>query len=85
MGRLLRENTLIGLVKIVIKNNSALADKISAFVEDMEKSKDPYVAEVAEFTVLEELCDEFDDKDISIYIYPETAKALKNIRGYITG
>nr|WP_018658761.1 hypothetical protein [Allofustis seminis] len=51
----------------------------------MENADDGYVSEVSEFTVLEEIADEFKDIAIKGYMGPETLKAFKLIRRYITG
>ena len=49
----------------------------------MECSGNSDVAEVVEFTVLEELCDEYRDSELEVYLQPETKLALKAIRKYM--
>ena len=44
-----------------VERRSALSFRMMAFVAEMDNSDDRLVGEVAEFTVLEELCDEFED------------------------
>lgn len=55
-----------------------------AFVENMENSDDPLIAEVAEFTVLEYLCDNYHDKDFAMHAGDETKEALRQIRSYVS-
>ena len=55
------------------------------FLEKMETCGDKAVAEVAEFTILEELCDELSDEEITRWAGEETMKAMKQIREYIPG
>ena len=64
------------------KNNVSLNNFFS-FVEKMENSEDPLVAEVAEFTVLEDLCDNYEDKDFLKYLGKNSKEALKQIRIYM--
>lgn len=67
-----------------IKNNDkTLINKIFKLIEQMEVCGDNSLAEVAEFTILEELADEFEQKDIINYMGIETKKAYKQICNYI--
>lgn len=67
-----------------IKKKSDLAIKMMNFVAEMENCKDQFVAEVAEFTVIEELCDEFNDSEIDIYFRDlGLDETRKRIREYI--
>ena len=50
-----------------VERRSALSFRMMAFVAEMDNSDDRLVGEVAEFTVLEELCDEFEDEMINVY------------------
>lgn len=54
------------------------------YLEKMEISKDNLVGEVAEFTVLEEILDEFDINDIEKYMGTCTLEAAKLIKIYIS-
>ena len=51
----------------------------------MEKSSDARVCEVAEFTIIEELCDEFTDNVLFGVLMKESRQAVKNVRRYIAG
>ena len=53
------------------------------FMEAMETSGDIYVSEVLEFTILEELADEFYESEITKYMGTETKMAYKEISRYI--
>lgn len=55
-----------------------------AFVAEMDNSDDRLVGEVAQFTVLEELCDEFEDEMINVYFDDlNFNESRKQIRQYI--
>lgn len=54
------------------------------FLERMEISKDNLAGEVAEFTVLEEILDEFDFNEIEKYMGTYTLEAAKLIKRYIS-
>jgi hypothetical protein len=71
------------LFKAIDSGNSKLAAHMFDYLEEMEKSGDTNVAEVCEFTVLEELCDNYCDADFEKYLSPETKLALQAIRKYI--
>ena len=49
----------------------------------MEASDDVLVQEVCEFTILEELCDEFKDAEIERYLGKVTKDGYNCIRKYI--
>lgn len=66
-----------------IKSNNILACRLFDFVEKMESCGDSEVAEVVEFTILEELCDLFDDSEIIDFLGDETKDALNSIRKYM--
>lgn len=67
-----------------IRNNEkALINKMFEFIEQLETCGDSSVAEVVEFTILEELADEFDEKDVIKYMGVETKEAYKQICNYI--
>lgn len=68
---------------LINEKDSVSVNNFFSFVEKMENSEDPLVAEVAEFTVLEELCDNYKDKDFLKYLGESTKEALKQIRVYI--
>lgn len=60
-----------------------VAQRMFSFLEEMETSSDPHIAEVAEFTVLEELCDNYKNVQFEKYLGPESKLALKSIREYM--
>ena len=69
--------------KAIDNEDVPLLRRFFIFVENMENSSDTLVAEVAEFTVLEYLCDNHHDKDLSMFLGNETKKALQQIRAYM--
>ena len=71
------------LLKKAMTNNKELAERMYAFLEKMECSGNSDVAEVVEFTVLKELCDEYRDSELEVYLQPGTKLALKAIRKYM--
>lgn len=71
------------LEKAISDGNRDLAQRLCGFLEKMECSGNSDVAEVVEFTVLEELCDDYRDADFKEYLLPETKLALQAIREYI--
>ena len=71
--------------KAIEENNSELANRLALFLEKMESSGEPLVSEVAEFTVLEELCDDYTDEVLEKYFLTETKLGMKEIRKYILG
>lgn len=68
-----------------INKRSRSTGKYIDFLEKMETCGDPRVAEVCEFTVLEELCDEYDNKTMLNLLQKatETRKAYNCIRNYV--
>ncbi len=67
-----------------VERKSALSFRMMKFVADMDNSDDRLVGEVAQFTVLEELCDEFGDDMINVYFDDLNFNASKKqIRQYI--
>lgn len=64
-------------------NNDQLSKRMFGFVEEMEKNSDHHIQEVAEFTVIEELCDNYRNAQFEKYLGPETKLALKAIRRYM--
>ena len=68
---------------LIDEKDSVSVNNFFSFVEKMENSGDPLVAEVAEFTGLEDLCDNYNDKDFLGYLGENTKDALKQIRKYI--
>ena len=73
----------VPMLKKAIMEDEALTRRMCSFLEKMECSGNSDVAEVVEFTVLEELCDNYHDAEFANYLGPETKLALKAIRGYI--
>lgn len=68
-----------------INKGSTNTEKYFDFMEKMETCGDPRVAEVCEFTVLEELCDEYDNKTMLNLLQKtrETLQAYNCIRNYV--
>ena len=66
----------------IVKNDKEKAKKAFDYIEDMEKSGNPKISEVVEFTILESLVD-LDDKSILEscidYMGDETKEALNSI------
>lgn len=71
------------LLTEAIKKDKQLAKRMFDFVEKMAGSQDRYVQEVCDFTILEEIGDEYSDKEFEFFLGPTTKKALKLIRQYI--
>ena len=71
------------LLSEAIKKDQQLAKRMFNFVEKMAESPDKYVQEVCDFTILEEIGDEYADKEFVNFLGPTTKKALKLIRQYI--
>jgi len=71
-------SVVVPYIRALLKNNEEeKLRKFFAFLEEMEKDKDPKVAEVAEFTVLEQLSDNKDELErLKPYMGPETRAAL---------
>lgn len=75
----------VPLLKNAIKNNDILAKKMFKYLEKMENSEDLHVSEVAEFTVLEEIADNFSDEEVVPYMGAKTLESFNLIRRYIKG
>ena len=73
----------VPVLKEAILHDSDLAKRMFNYLEKMEISKDNLVGEVAEFTVLEEILDEFDFNEIEKYMGTYTLEAAKLINRYI--
>ena len=58
----------VPLLKNAIKNHDLLAIKMFRYLEKMENSEDLHVSEVSEFTVLEEIADNFSYEEIVPYM-----------------
>lgn len=71
------------LFNAISNNDEALINKMFKFMEAMETSGDIYVSEVLEFTILEELADEFYESEITKYMGAETKMAYNEISRYI--
>ena len=71
------------LFNAIKHNDEALINKMFKFMEEMEICGDTYVAEVLEFTILEELADEFDESELTKHMLPETKLAYEQISKYI--
>lgn len=73
------------LKEAINMKNEPLINQLLSFLDEMETSGDSDVAEVCEFTVLEEVLDDFEDKELVPYFrnYKELFEAYKAIRRYI--
>lgn len=71
--------------KALDSGNDSLVQRMALFVEEMETSQDVHVQEVAGFTVLEELCDEYDAATLESVMLDNTKNTLRDIRKYIIG
>jgi hypothetical protein len=74
----------VPVLKDAIVHESDLAKRMFDYLEKMEMNKDNLVGEVAEFTVLEEILDEFDFNVIKKYMGTYTLEAAKLINRYIS-
>ncbi len=75
--------TFTPLLITAIKKNATLAEKMFDYLERMETEGDQHVSEVAEFTVLEEIADNFKRDDIVNFMGPTTLEAYNLISRYI--
>lgn len=66
-----------------LKNDERLAKKMFDYIEKMETDGDNEVGEVAEFTVLEEIIDDFPLRKVKKYMGKYTLEASKLICRYI--
>ncbi len=68
-------------IKKIVNESPEKSKKAFSFFEDMEKSGNPRIAEVLEFTILEDLLsNEKDSIDLyAKYFEPETTEAAKSI------
>ena len=73
----------VPVLKEAILHDSDLAKRMFDYLEKMEMSEDNLVGEVAEFTVLEELLDDFEFNMIKKYMGRLTIDAAKLINRYI--
>lgn len=71
------------ILKSAILNDGALAQRMFDYLETMEMSEDNLVGEVAEFTVLEEILDDFEFNKVKKYMGELTIDAAKLINRYI--
>ena len=68
----------------IINRDNELIREMFDYIEKMENSKDDNVGEVADFTILEELLDEFGLSKIEQYMGVNTKKTAKLINRYIS-
>ena len=71
------------LKEAILNDDEALVKKLFNYIEDMEKSSDPLVGEVAEFTILEELLDDFNLRTVKKYMGENTLQSASLINRYI--
>lgn len=76
---------LVPLLKKAIETMSKDANIIFMFIEQMAQSKDDDICDVLDFTILEELCDAYDDTTLMPMMGEATKEAQKNVRKYILG
>lgn len=70
--------------ELLKSNEDEKLKKVFAFLEEMEKDKDPKVCEVVEFTVLEQLSDNKEELEkLKPYMGPETRKALHSMAWWL--
>lgn len=73
----------VPIISDAIKKDEDLARQYFGYMEKMELSEDALVQEVCEFTILEELCDEFNGVELEGYMGEATKDAYNLIRRYI--
>lgn len=73
----------VPILSDAISKDEKLTKQYFDFVEQMETSDDVLVQEVCEFTILEALCDEFEDVEIERYLGNVTKESFNCIRKYI--
>lgn len=71
------------VLKEAILNDDVLAQKMFDYLEKMEISEDNLVGEVAEFTVLEEILDDFEFNKLRKYMGKFTIEVATLINRYI--
>lgn len=73
----------VPVLKEAILNDDALAQRMFDYLEKMEICEDNLVGEVAEFTVLEEILDDFELNKLRKYMGKFTIEAATLINRYI--
>jgi hypothetical protein len=73
------------LVDAIKNSDKMLVDRLVRIIEDMEQSEDILVQEVSGFTIIEALCDEFNDNILNNVLLPESRRTMQKIRAYIPG
>ena len=71
------------LFRAIDEKKEYIVQSMFIFLEEMETSGDSNIAEVVEFTTLEELCDDYRNVQFEKYLGSETKLALKAIREYM--
>lgn len=71
------------MINAVETNDRKLAERLFSFVEEMAKSEDDRVAEVCDFTVLEELNDALSDEQLYSFMGEVTAEDFRLIKNYM--
>lgn len=71
------------LLSAIDAKDDNLIQELVVILEKMITSSDQDVCEVAEFTVLEELCDELNDDVLNAVLLEQSQKSLKIIRRYV--
>lgn len=73
----------VPILKRAILNDDVSAQRMFDYLEKMEMSEENLVGEVAEFTVLEEILDDFEFNKVKKYMGELTMDAAKLINRYI--
>lgn len=78
-------SVVVPYIRELLKSNEGeKLKKVFAFLEEMEKDKDPKVCEVVEFTVLEQLSDNKEELEkLKPYMGPETREALHSMAWWL--
>lgn len=78
-------SVVVPYIRELLKNNEGeKLKKVFAFLEEMEKDKDPKACEVVEFTVLEQLSDNKEELEkLKPYMGPETREALHSMAWWL--
>lgn len=70
-------------IKAIKENDQKLISELALRVEEMERSDDVLVQEVSGFTIIEALCDEFNNDVLSKVLLNESKKTMEEMREYI--
>ncbi len=68
-----------------LEGNKDLARKMFVFLEEMAKCEDHLVQEVCDCTVMEQLCDEFEEKELLPFLGKHSRESYYAVHKYILG